>query len=768
MTSSTDTSIDLTVTGMTCTSCAARVERRLNKVPGIHAHVNYATAIAHVDHDQSVTVDDLVTMIEATGYRAIQPAQVDAGVIDDIERAEESSIRRRLVICTLLAIPVLLLTMIPAVQFPWWQWVAFALATPVVWWGAWPFHRAAVLNARHHAATMDTLISIGVLAAWLWSTWALVFGGAGGSDYTMSMEWIVSRNDPQSMAGMAAAPPHLYLEVAAVVPVFILAGRWFEARAKRSGSAALRALLSMGAKTAMLLDGADPDTGLGGREVPVDAGALSVGDMVVVRPGETIPVDGVVISGMGSVDESMLTGESLPVEVAPGSPVTGATVNVGGRLVVRATRVGADTRLAQMGRLVTAAQNSKAPVQRLADRISAVFVPVVLVLSLLTLLGWWLTTHDAQAAFAAAVAVLVIACPCALGLATPTALLVGTGRGAQLGIVIRGPEVLEDTRRIDTIALDKTGTLTTGQMTLASVVTSPSVTIEQLLRLTGAVEHASEHPVARAVTVEAVKRLHLGGPDQLPAVEAFTSAAGLGVSGIVDGMAVAVGRPEWLASEWAVDVRHDSDLAAALADGENSGSTVVAVAVDGAAAAVLTVTDTLKPTSRDAVVELRALGLRPVLITGDRRSAAESVAAAVGIAAADVVAEVAPEGKVDEVRRLQSSGAVVAMVGDGVNDAAALAAADLGLAMGTGTDAAIEASDLTLVSGDLRTAPTAIRLARRTLRTIRGNLIWAFGYNVAMIPLAMAGLLTPLLAGAAMALSSVFVVSNSLRLRTFH
>ena len=766
MTTVVDQSIDLTVTGMTCTSCAARVERRLNKVPGVRAQVNYATATAHVEHDNTVSTDDLVTTIEATGYRAIPPAQVEAGVADDIERAEEQSIKRRLIISAALAVPVLLLTMIPALQFPWWQWVAFALATPVVWWGAWPFHRAAVLNARHHAATMDTLISIGVLAAWLWSTWALVFGGAGSADYTMSMEWFVPR-DQASMTGMAAVPPHLYLEVAAVVPVFILAGRYFEVRAKRSGSAALRALLSMGAKTAMFLDGADPLTGLGGREVPVDAAALAVGDLVVVRPGETIPVDGVVVVGSGSVDESMLTGESLPVEVEPGTPVTGATVNVGGRLVVRATRVGADTRLAQMGRLVTAAQNSKAPVQRLADRISAVFVPIVLLLSLLTLAGWWLTTHDVQAAFTAAVAVLVIACPCALGLATPTALLVGTGRGAQLGIVIRGPEVLEDTRRIDTIALDKTGTLTTGHMTLATVTPAGAFDTDELLRLTASVEYASEHPVARAITAGATAQLSLTGPQELPAVEAFVSTAGLGVSGVVDGAAVAVGRPEWLAAEWAVDLRCDAQLSEALDAAESLGATVVGVAVDGQPVGVITVTDTLKPTSREAVADLRALGLRPVLITGDRRVAAQAVALAVGIEATDVVAEVAPEGKVDEVQRLRASGAVVAMVGDGVNDAAALASADLGLAMGTGTDAAIEASDLTLVSGDLRTAATAIRLARRTLRTIRGNLVWAFGYNVAMIPLAMAGLLTPLLAGAAMALSSVFVVSNSLRLKTF-
>ncbi|MCX6460727.1 MAG: heavy metal translocating P-type ATPase [Actinobacteria bacterium] len=761
MDTATDLSIDLTVTGMTCTSCSARIERRLNKMPGVQATVNYATATAHVEHNPSVSIDELVTTIEATGYRAIAPTETHGEVVDEIERAEERSIRLRLFVSAALALPVLLLSMVPPLQFPYWQWVAFALATPVVWWGAWPFHRAAWLNARHRAATMDTLISLGVLAAWLWSTWALLLGGAGGIDYTMSMEWFVPRGTMDDSAAM----PHLYLEVAATVPVFILAGRWFELRAKRNGSAALRALLAMGAKDAMLLDGADPVTGEGGREVAVTASALRVDDVFVVRPGETIATDGVILFGSGAVDESMLTGESVPIEVVPGSAVTGATVNVSGRLVVRATRVGADTRLAQMGRLITAAQNGKAPVQRLADRISAVFVPIVIGLSLLTLAGWWIVTGDVQSAFTAAVAVLIIACPCALGLATPTALLVGTGRGAQLGIVIRGPEVLEDTRRVNTIALDKTGTITSGRMQLVGVTAvGDEVTV---LSLVAALEHASEHPVARAIVEGAMARLHLTSSAELAAVESFASTAGLGVTGVVEGHAVAAGRPEWLADEWGVNVSDVSALAAATAEAANQGATIVAVSIDGIAAAVVTVSDTIKPTSAEAIADLRALGLRPVLITGDNRAAAESVAARVGIAASDVIAGVLPEGKVDEVQRLQREGAVVAMVGDGVNDAAALAIADLGLAMGTGTDAAIEASDLTLVSGDLRSAATAIRLSRRTLRTIRGNLWWAFGYNVAMIPLAMAGLLTPLLAGAAMALSSVFVVSNSLRLRTF-
>lgn len=761
MDTATDLSIDLTVTGMTCTSCSARIERRLNKMSGVHATVNYATATAHVEHNPSVSLDELVTAIEATGYRAIAPTETHGEVVDEIERAEERSIRLRLFVSAALALPVLLLSMVPPLQFPYWQWVAFALATPVVWWGAWPFHRAAWLNARHRAATMDTLISLGVLAAWLWSTWALFLGGAGGIDYTMSMEWLVPRGTMDDSAAM----PHLYLEVAATVPVFILAGRWFELRAKRNGSAALRALLAMGAKDAMLLDGADPVTGEGGREVAVTASALRVDDVFVVRPGETIATDGVILFGSGAVDESMLTGESVPIEVVPGSAVTGATVNVSGRLVVRATRVGADTRLAQMGRLITAAQNGKAPVQRLADRVSAVFVPIVIGLSLLTLAGWWIVTGDVQSAFTAAVAVLIIACPCALGLATPTALLVGTGRGAQLGIVIRGPEVLEDTRRVNTIALDKTGTITSGRMQLVGVTAvGDEVTV---LSLVATLEHASEHPVALAIVEGAMARLHLTSSAELAAVESFASTAGLGVTGVVEGHAVAAGRPEWLADEWGVNVADVPALAAATAEAANQGATIVAVSIDGIAAAVVTVSDTIKPTSAQAIADLRALGLRPVLITGDNRAAAESVAARVGIAASDVIAGVLPEGKVDEVQRLQREGAVVAMVGDGVNDAAALAIADLGLAMGTGTDAAIEASDLTLVSGDLRSAATAIRLSRRTLRTIRGNLWWAFGYNVAMIPLAMAGLLTPLLAGAAMALSSVFVVSNSLRLRTF-
>ncbi len=758
-------SVDLTVTGMTCTSCAARIERRLNKVPGVSATVNYATSVAHVEHASTVSVDALVATIEATGYRAIAPSEAESGVVDAIERDEEHAIRLRFIVSGALAVPVLVLSMVPALQFPFWQWVAFALATPVVAWGAWPFHHAAWLNARHRAATMDTLISVGVLAAWLWSTWALFFGGAGGADYTMSLEWLVPRSGHSGTMADAMSTPHLYLEVAATVPVFILAGRWFELRAKQNGSAALRALLALGAKDASLLDGADPVTGEGGREVAISASALRVGDVFVVRPGETIATDAVVLLGVSAVDEAMLTGESVPIEVEPGSAVTGATVNVSGRLVVRAIRVGFDTRLAQMGRLITAAQNSKAPVQRLADRVSSVFVPVVIGLALLTLGGWWLATGSTQAAFTAAVSVLIIACPCALGLATPTALLVGTGRGAQLGIVIRGPEVLEDTRRITTIALDKTGTITTGRMTLGEVTALGPT--DEFLHLVGSLEHASEHPVARAIAGGAVERLGLVGLEGLASVEAFTSSAGLGVSGIVNGRHIAAGRIDWLTAHFSVDVVASRPLERAIASAAEAGATVVAVAIDGAGAGVVSVSDTVKPTSAQAIAELRDLGLRPVLITGDNLSSAQAVAAQVGIPSVDVVANVRPEDKVAEIARLQATGAVVAMVGDGVNDAAALAAADLGLAMGTGADAAIEASDLTLVSGDLRSAATAIRLARRTLRTIRGNLLWAFGYNVAMIPLAMAGLLTPLLAGAAMALSSVFVVSNSLRLRSF-
>jgi Cu+-exporting ATPase len=699
---------------------------------------------------EGLSIEDAIATVEATGYTARVPDPPNvptssAGDADQPGDPELDSLRQRLVISTALTIPVVALAMIPALQFEYWQWASLTLAAPVVVWGAWPFHRAAVTNLRHGAATMDTLISVGVSAAFLWSLWALFLGGAGMPGMTMTFSLMPTSGDDV---------PHLYLEVAAAVTVFILLGRYLEARAKRSSGAALRALLNMGAKDVAVLRG--------GVEVRIPIADLVVGETFVVRPGEKVATDGEVLEGASAVDASMLTGEPVPVEVGPGDPVVGATVNAGGRLLVRATRVGADTQLAQMARLVEAAQSGKAPVQRLADRVSAVFVPVVIMLSLATLVGWLVTGHSAQEAFTAAVAVLIIACPCALGLATPTALLVGTGRGAQLGILIRGPQVLESTRRVDTIVLDKTGTVTTGRMHLIDVTPAPGVAVTDVLRLAGAVEDASEHPVGRAIAAGARERL---GEPVLPGVDEFTATQGLGVHGVVDGHAVVAGRAGWLADQWAIAL--PGELTASIDRAQDAGRTAVAVGWDGQARGVLVVADTLKPTSAQAVEELRSLCLRPVLLTGDNARAAVAVASEVGIPAVDVIAEVLPAGKVDAVAGLQQQGQVVAMVGDGVNDAAALAQADLGIAMGTGTDVAIEAADLTLVRGDLRTAVDAIRLSRSTLGTIKGNLFWAFAYNIAAIPLAMAGLLNPLVAGAAMAFSSVFVVTNSLRLRRF-
>jgi Cu+-exporting ATPase len=710
--------VELSIGGMTCASCAARVERKLNKVDGVTATVNYATEKAKVSYPEAMAAEDLVRVVEAAGYTASLP------VPDAVEEDPTGPLRQRLIVSAALAVPVILLSMVPALQFTNWQWPALVLASPVVVWGALPFHRAAWTNLRHGAATMDTLISLGVGAAYLWSLYALFFGDA-----------------TVAMSGMPGTD--IYLEVAAGVTTFILAGRYFEARSKRRSGAALRALLELGAKdVAVLRDGVE-------RRIPL--ASLRVGDQFVVRPGEKIATDGVVAEGGSAVDMSMLTGESVPVEVRPGDAVVGATVNAGGRLVVRATRVGADTQLAQMARLVEDAQNGKAAVQRLADKVSAVFVPVVIVLALATLVAWLATGHAAEAAFTAAVAVLIIACPCALGLATPTALLVGTGRGAQLGILIKGPEVLESTRRVDTVVLDKTGTVTAGRMSLVSVHVADGVDEAEALRLAGALEHASEHPIAKAVAAGALDRL-----GSLPTVDGFANAEGLGVQGTVDGRAVQVGR-------WGLPL--DESLTAAKQAAERAGRTAVVVGWDGSARAVLVVADTVKPTSAAAVAGLKSLGLKPVLLTGDNADAARAVAAEVGID--EVVAEVLPAGKVEVVAGLQRSGRVVAMVGDGVNDAAALARADLGLAMGTGTDVAIEAGDLTLVRGDLRAAVDAIRLSRRTLGIIKGNLFWAFAYNVAALPLAALGLLNPMIAGAAMAFSSVFVVSNSLRLRRF-
>ncbi|GAA1958003.1 heavy metal translocating P-type ATPase [Kitasatospora viridis] len=741
--------VELSIGGMTCASCAARIEKKLNRMDGVEATVNFATEKARVDFGPDVSVADLIATVERTGYTAElpPPPAAPAPAAATAAAPARDPERDRLLLSAVLTVPVVLLSMVPALQFTNWQWLAFALTGPVVLYGGWPFHKAAWTNLRHAAATMDTLVSLGTLAAFGWSVWALFWGDAGMPGMKHHFTLSVSRADASST---------LYLETAAAVTALILLGRWLEARSKRRAGAALHALLDLGAKDVAILR----SSGTGDvREVRVPVAELTVGTRFVVRPGEKIATDGVVVEGASAVDASMLTGESVPVEVAVGDPVTGATVNAGGRLVVEARRVGADTQLARMAELVEQAQNGKAAAQRLADRISAVFVPVVILIALGTLAGWLLTGGGATEAFTAAVAVLIIACPCALGLATPTALMVGTGRGAQLGILIKGPEVLETTRKVDTIVLDKTGTVTTGRMALTAVHTAEGVTEEQALRLAGALEDASEHPIARAIAAAAAERL-----GALPAVEGFENLPGLGVQGVVDGHAVLAGR-ERLLADWSQPLT--GALAEAKAAAEAAGRTAVAVGWDGAARAVLVVADTVKPTSAEAVRELRRLGLRPVLLTGDHRAVAEAVAAEVGIPAEDVIAEVLPEDKVAQVKRLQAEGRSVAMVGDGVNDAAALAQADLGLAMGTGTDAAIEAGDLTLVRGDLRVAADAIRLARRTLGTIKGNLFWAFAYNVAALPLAATGLLNPVVAGATMAFSSVFVVTNSLRLRRF-
>ncbi len=734
--------LELPIAGMTCASCANRVERNLNGLEGVQASVNYATERAAVTYDPSlVGPEDLVETVAAAGYEATLPAEAEVAESEPAAPEPPDPLRLRLLVSAALSLPVLVISMVPALQFDNWQWLALQLATPVVLWGAWPFHRAAWTNLRHGAATMDTLISLGVLAAWGWSLYALFLGDAGTTGMTMEFKLL-----PDGSGGSS----EIYLETASVVTTFILAGRYFEARAKRRAGAALRSLLELGAREAALV-GAD------GVERRVPADSLAVGDRFRVRPGEKIATDGVVEEGRSAVDESILTGESVPVEKAPGDEVSGATVNAGGVLLVRATRVGADTALAQIGRLVSEAQTGKAPVQRLADRISGVFVPAVLALSVLTLSFWLGAGEGASFAFTAAVAVLIIACPCALGLATPTALMVGSGRGAQLGLLIKGPEVLESTRRVDTIVLDKTGTVTSGRMSLVGVTVAAGERREEVLRLAGALEDASEHPIAAAIAVAA--RAELG---ELPAVEGFANREGLGVEGVVLGHGVQVGRDSLLA-DWSLTV--PAELQSARRDAERQGRTAVFVAWDGAVRGLLIVADTVKPGSAAAVAALRRLGIRPLLLTGDNLATARAVAAEVGIE--EVIAEVLPAEKADVVARLQAEGHVVAMVGDGVNDAPSLARADLGLAIGTGTDVAIEASDLTLVSGDLRAAADAIRLSRATLRTIKQNLVWAFGYNVVALPLAAVGLLNPVIAGAAMALSSVSVVANSLRLRRF-
>ena len=748
--------IDLEIGGMTCASCANRVERKLARLPGVEASVNYATEKARVSTTADTDVSELIAAVESAGYTAAVAMAVrrdseDVGAARASEMPSETdALRNRLLISAALALPVLLMSMIPALQFDNWQWLSLTLAAPVAVWGAWPFHRAAWINARHGAATMDTLISVGVAAAFLWSLYALFFGMAGMAGMRMSLELITTPG---------SGGHEIYLEVAAVVTVFILAGRYIEARAKRDSGAALRALLELGAKNAMVMRG--------GTEVSVAVDALVVGDRFVVRPGEKVATDGLVVEGASAIDKSLVTGESGPVDVTVGDRIVGATLNVGGRLVVEVTRVGADTELARLGRLVEEAQTGKAAVQRLADRVAAVFVPVVFVLAIGTFVAWALLGPSLETAFTAAVATLIIACPCALGLATPTALLVGTGRGSQLGILIRGPQVLEQTRRIDTIVLDKTGTITRGELVVSAMfVSAPALTGSEpepeleleLLRLAASAEHGSEHPIARSIVAEAGARGLTLSP-----VDSFASDAGAGVRATIGDRLVAVGRASWLAAEWALEVPHD--LQQRIAAAEASGSTPIVVAADGAVLGVIVVDDEIKSTSADAVQRFIALGLTPVLLTGDNSGSAAAVAQKVGISR--VLGGVTPAGKLDAIRELQAAGHVVAMVGDGVNDAAALAAADLGIAMGQGTDAAIAASDITVLSGDLVVVGDAVRLARRTLGTIKGNLFWAFLYNVIALPVAMLGLLSPLVAGAAMALSSVFVVTNSLRLRGF-
>ncbi|EFP58354.1 MULTISPECIES: cation-translocating P-type ATPase [Dermacoccus] len=742
---STDAGIELEIGGMTCASCANRIERKLNRLDGVTASVNYATEKAKVTVPAGYDPQLLVAEVEKTGYTAALPEPPDAKTDDASDGGADAdpeliSLRQRLIGSIVLTVPVIAMAMIPALQFTYWQWASLTLAAPVIVWAGWPFHKASWINLKHGTATMDTLVSMGTSAAFLWSLYALFFGHAGMPGMKHPFEFALARSDG---AG------NIYLEAAAGVTMFILAGRYFEKRSKRQAGAALRTLLNLGAKEVSVLRG--------GAEVKIPTAELAVGDEFVVRPGEKIATDGTVVSGSSAVDASMLTGESVPVEVAPGDPVTGATVNAGGRLVVRATRVGSDTQLAQMAKLVEDAQSGKAAVQRLADRISGVFVPIVIAIALVALAAWLISGAGVSTAFTAAVAVLVIACPCALGLATPTALLVGTGRGAQLGILIKGPEVLESTRKVDTVVLDKTGTVTTGRMTLVDVIAEAGTDRAELLRLAGALEDASEHPIAQAVAKGAVQET-----GQLPTPEDFANVEGKGVQGVVDGHAVLVGR-ESLLADWSQHL--SPDVAAAKAAAEAEGKTVVAVGWDGQARGVLVVADTVKPTSAEAIQGLKGLGLTPVLLTGDNEAVAKRIAAEVGID--QVIAEVLPKDKVDVVARLQGEGKVVAMVGDGVNDAPALAQADLGLAMGTGTDVAIEASDITLVRGDLRAAVDAIRLSRRTLGTIKANLFWAFAYNVAAIPVAALGMLNPMLAGAAMAFSSVFVVGNSLRLRGF-
>lgn len=744
--------VELDIQGMTCASCVNRVEKKLGKLEGVAATVNLPLESAYVTVPEGITDEQLTSTVEAAGYKARVREQhteaPEAGPADQAAAVPASQLRPRLILAAVLTIPVFLISMIPALQFPNWGWAAAVLALPVVTWSAWPFHRAAAINARHLASTMDTLVSLGVAAAYLFSAWQLL------ADPRMTEH-----------PGMEGMPGSLYFEVASVVTTFLLLGRYLEANAKQKAGDALQALLNLGAKDATVLRN--------GSEQKIPAERLQVGDVLVVRPGEKIATDGVVVDGASAVDASLVTGESVPVEVGPDSRVTGATINTSGRLLVRATRVGSETTLAQMARLVSQAQTGKAPIARLADRISAVFVPVVLGIAVLTFVLWLLVAGpDADGghlrqAFTAAVAVMVIACPCALGLATPVGLLTGTGRGAQLGILIKGPQVLEDTRTVDTILLDKTGTVTTGILAVDATSAFPGFTGQDVLRLAGAVEAASEHPVARAIAAAASAARSAPTPNDggtLPPVQGFSSAPGRGVSGTVEGRQVMAGRSGWLKQNGTV---LDAGQRAQLAAAEEGGATAICVAVDGTPAGIISLRDTVKEGSAAAVNQLKALGLRPILLTGDNAAVAARVAAAVGIAPGDVFAGVLPEGKVEAVKKLQAGGATVAMAGDGVNDAAALAQADLGIAMGSGTDVAIEAADLTVMGNDLAQVAQAIELSRKTLGTIKTNLFWAFFYNAVGIPVAALGLLNPMIAGAAMAASSVLVVANSLRLRSF-
>ena len=731
----TPTPVVLALGGMTCASCAMRVEKKLNKLPGVTATVNFATENATVSLPEDLSVTDAIEAVESAGYTA---KEVSREKEDDVEPKDstEIALRNRLIISTILALPVVLMAMIPALQFDYWQWLSLTLASPVVVWGALPFHRATWVNLRHGSATMDTLISMGVLAAYIWSLYALFFGGAGETGMKMAFTLLPSHNGNSE----------IYLEVASAVTVFILLGRYFESRAKSQSSAALTALLNLGAKTVLVV--AD------GNEKQIPIGDLQLGDHFVVGPGERIATDGKVVEGASAVDEAMITGESIQIEVTVGDTVIGATMNASGRLVIEAAAVGADTALARITSLVENAQAGKAPIQRLADRVAAIFVPIVILLAVGTLLGWLIAGEGANFAFTAAVAVLIIACPCALGLATPTALLVGTGRGAQLGVLIRGPQILESTKRVNTIALDKTGTITSGKMSVQEIKLVGNVDEDEFLAVAGSLENSSEHPIAKAISTYAKDRVALVTPKE------FVSTQGRGVQGLINDKAAIIGNPDWLANEWALPC--DANW---VSTHQNLGHTVIAAAWDGEVRGIISVSDTIKADSKSAISRFKELGLTPVLISGDNQSAAEQVAKEVGIDR--VFAGVMPEEKVRIITQLQSEGNVVAMVGDGVNDAAALVQADLGMSMGSGTDVAIEASDITLTNSNLTSAATGIELARKTLGTIKGNLFWAFAYNVAAIPLAMAGLLNPMIAGAAMAFSSVFVVTNSLRLRGF-